>query len=98
MAEESFSASASAVDLTAYNSPTPTLTAKQPHLEKNAKTGLFVEPGTIPLPDHGYHHIGVVWEDVTVFGAGGTRKTVEGLETAILNVRCFRLVFSLILC
>lgn len=50
-------------------------------------TGLFREPGTMPLPDHGERALGVVFEGVTVYGAGGTRRTVEGLEKAVFKVR-----------
>ncbi|GAA5891653.1 hypothetical protein JCM6882_006157 [Rhodosporidiobolus microsporus] len=86
------STSTSVTDLTVHenDSPTPTLAQEhQPAKEEHAKvarTGLFSQPGTIPLPDHGYHHLGVVFEDVTVYGSGGTRKTVEGLELAMLKM------------
>ncbi|GAA5959842.1 hypothetical protein JCM21900_005250 [Sporobolomyces salmonicolor] len=72
-------------DYTVPNSPTATLNGPSGP-SKVAKTGLFAEPGTIPLPDHGYHRLGVAFEDVTVFGSGGTRKTVEGLEVSLLNM------------
>ncbi|TNY20692.1 putative ABC transporter PMR5 [Rhodotorula diobovata] len=49
-------------------------------------TGLFREPGTMPLPDHGERALGVVFEGVTVYGAGGTRRTVEGLEKAVFKM------------
>ncbi|BGP16936.1 hypothetical protein JCM10213_007382 [Rhodosporidiobolus nylandii] len=73
-------------------SPTPTLAPEV--AEKTAgekakatkRTGVFSEPGTLPLPDHGYHHLGVAFEDVNVYGSGGERKTVEGLERAILQM------------
>ncbi|GAA6032631.1 hypothetical protein JCM8097_004852 [Rhodosporidiobolus ruineniae] len=82
------STSTSATDLTVHehHSPTPTLQGDTSGGLKSAKTGLFSQPGTIPLPDHGYHRLGVVFEDVTVYGAGGTRKTVEGLELAMLKM------------
>lgn len=38
------------------------------------------------LPKHGYHHLGVVWEDVTVYGAGDTRRPVESLARAVAKV------------
>jgi hypothetical protein len=53
---------------------------------------LFVEPGTIPLPDAGFHAVGVVFEGLTVLGAGKTQKTVDGLEESLLRARanCYR--------
>ncbi|BGP40764.1 ATP-binding cassette transporter snq2 [Rhodotorula kratochvilovae] len=51
-----------------------------------ARTGLFTAPGSFPLPNHGERALGVAFEGVTVYGAGGTRKTVEGLEKAILKM------------
>ncbi|ORY63831.1 ABC-2 type transporter-domain-containing protein [Leucosporidium creatinivorum] len=73
----------SASDLTALDEsaqPAPKL--------KNFKP-IFAEPGSIPLPDHGYHELGLVFEDVTVFGAGkvgGSLRTVEGLVVALLKM------------
>lgn len=32
----------------------------------------------------GYHSLGVVWEDVTVHGAGGGKKYVESLDISVL--------------
>lgn len=46
----------------------------------------FSEPNTIPLPDSGHHSIGVVFEDLTIFGSGATGATVEGLEISMLKV------------
>lgn len=49
--------------------------------------GIFTKPGTIPLPDAGYHNLGVVYEGLTVYGSGATQRTVESFEMALLNVR-----------
>ncbi|KAI5475511.1 putative ABC transporter superfamily membrane protein Pdr11p [Pseudohyphozyma bogoriensis] len=66
------------------------LTAADPraHVATNDKTHkpIFAEPGTMPLPDAGHHHLGVVWEDVTVFGSGATRKTVESLDMSMIKM------------
>lgn len=48
---------------------------------------IFDQPGSIPLPNAGYHSLGVVWEDVTVYGAGGGKKYVESFEVSIFKVR-----------
>lgn len=50
-------------------------------------TGLFTTQGTLPLPDHGERALGLSFENVTVYGAGGTRRTVEGFEKAVFKVR-----------
>lgn len=47
---------------------------------------IFDQPGSIPLPNAGYHSLGVVWEDVTVYGAGGGKKYVESFEVSIFKV------------
>ncbi|KIR32169.1 ABC transporter PMR5 [Cryptococcus deuterogattii MMRL2647] len=47
---------------------------------------IFDRPGSIPLPNAGYHSLGVVWEDVTVYGAGGGKKYVESFEVSIFKL------------
>lgn len=47
---------------------------------------IFEQPGSIPLPNAGYHSLGLVWEDVTVHGAGGGKKYVESLDISIFKV------------
>ncbi|AFR98586.2 ABC transporter PMR5 [Cryptococcus neoformans C23] len=47
---------------------------------------IFDQPGSIPLPNAGYHSLGVVWEDVTVYGAGGGKKYVESFEVSIFKL------------
>ncbi|GAA6004217.1 uncharacterized protein JCM10292_007295 [Rhodotorula paludigena] len=49
-------------------------------------TGLFTTPGMLPLPDHGERALGLCFENVTVYGAGGTRRTVEGFEKAVFKM------------
>ncbi|ADV25737.1 ABC transporter PMR5, putative [Cryptococcus gattii WM276] len=46
---------------------------------------VFEQPGSIPLPNAGYHSLGLVWEDVTVHGAGGGKKYVESLDISIFK-------------
>ncbi|KAK4705397.1 hypothetical protein P7C70_g804, partial [Phenoliferia sp. Uapishka_3] len=57
--------------------------------EEHHSHGIFSEPGTIPLPDAGYHHLGVVFEGLTVHGTGGTQRTVEGLEISVIKALDF---------
>ncbi|GAA5971047.1 hypothetical protein JCM11641_004124 [Rhodosporidiobolus odoratus] len=91
---DSSSASTSMTDLTGNeHSPTSTIAPQRNNTAgidkagtRKATTGLFSEPGTLPLPSHGYHHLGVVFENLTVYGSGGTRKTVEGLERATIKM------------
>lgn len=54
-----------------------------------ASGGIFNEPGTLPLPDAGHLHLGVVFEDLTVHGTGGAQRTVEGLEISVMKVLPF---------
>lgn len=59
------------------------------HPAPKLSKSIFAEPGSIPLPDHGFHELGVAFEGVTVYGAGqtgGSLRTVEGLEIALLKV------------
>ncbi|GAA5854013.1 hypothetical protein JCM8547_008193 [Rhodosporidiobolus lusitaniae] len=74
-----------------HDSPTPTLAQQDPM--NKARTGLFSEPGSIPLPNHGYHSLGVSFEDVTVYGSGGTKKTVEDFPKAMVKAS-FLLTFD----
>ncbi|ODO03503.1 hypothetical protein L198_02350 [Cryptococcus wingfieldii CBS 7118] len=49
--------------------------------------GIFSEPGSLPLPDAGHHSLGVVWENVTVEGSGGSKKlTVQSFDMSALRV------------
>lgn len=52
----------------------------------NGHVKIFDQPGSIPLPNAGYHCLGVVWEDVTVHGAGGSKKYVESLDISVFKV------------
>ncbi|KAK4700497.1 hypothetical protein P7C70_g5748, partial [Phenoliferia sp. Uapishka_3] len=93
------SAATSISDHTAFDPATPndadgkgTVRSKYPpagNEEKHHAPGIFSEPGTLPLPDAGYHHLGVVFEGVTVHGTGGTQRTVEGLEISIFKALDF---------
>ncbi|KAL8280242.1 hypothetical protein RQP46_007356 [Phenoliferia psychrophenolica] len=49
-------------------------------------SGLFSAPDSFPLPDAGFHALGVSFENLTVLGAGATKKTVEGLEISLLRM------------
>ncbi|GAA6002985.1 hypothetical protein JCM10207_001930 [Rhodosporidiobolus poonsookiae] len=87
------SASNSTSELTVHDDASPTANLEDDAPGRSAKraqpiksTGLFTQPGTLPLPDHGHHHLGVVFEGVTVYGSGGTRKTVEDLPLAMLKM------------
>ncbi|OXG76830.1 ABC transporter PMR5, partial [Cryptococcus neoformans D17-1] len=51
----------------------------------NSHVKIFDQPGSIPLPNAGYHCLGVVWEDVTVHGAGGSKKFVESLDISVFK-------------
>jgi hypothetical protein len=41
----------------------------------------------MPIPDVGYHHLGVCYEDLTVLGAGSTSRTVESTDMSLIQVR-----------
>jgi hypothetical protein len=50
------------------------------------KAGLFSTPGTLPLPDHGHHALGLSFSNLTVFGAGSTQRVVETFDIALLRM------------
>ncbi|KAL8279015.1 hypothetical protein RQP46_008684 [Phenoliferia psychrophenolica] len=52
---------------------------------ESTRTGIFSEPGTLPVPYAGHHHLGVVFEGLTVLGTGGAQRTVEGLEISLFR-------------
>ncbi|KAM0747667.1 putative membrane protein of the ATP-binding cassette transporter superfamily [Meredithblackwellia eburnea MCA 4105] len=76
------SAATSATDLTVLS---PVAQLQEEKVKKDGKAGIFSEPGSIPLPDAGHLRLGVVFEDVTVLGSGGGRRTVEGIEVSMLR-------------
>lgn len=57
----------------------------------HSAAGIFSKPGTIPLPDAGYHCLGVVWEDLTVYGVDQGRKMVQSCERSLIKVSPYRL-------
>ncbi|KAK4705806.1 hypothetical protein P7C70_g397, partial [Phenoliferia sp. Uapishka_3] len=85
---------------TAVNSPARSEITIEPEdenvqvSEKNEKRqaaeagphALFASPDSFPLPDAGYHSLGVAFDHLTVLGAGATHKTVEGLEISLLRM------------
>ena len=62
-------------------------TAHSDDKTRGGAEGIFSEPESLPLPDAGHHHLGVVFEGLTVHGTGGAQRTVEGLEISLLQVR-----------
>ena len=80
------SASTSISDLTRTGAD-PTLANEKS--KQHGSAGLFSEPGSLPVPDAGHHHLGVVFEGLTVHGTGGAQRTVEGLEISVMKVRSF---------
>lgn len=81
----------SASDLTALNE----VDQSSPKHQKP----IFAEAGSIPLPDHGFHGLGLVFEDVTVYGAGkaeGSLRQVEDFQVALLKVTSLRLILTAI--
>ncbi|KAK4701336.1 hypothetical protein P7C70_g4898, partial [Phenoliferia sp. Uapishka_3] len=55
------------------------------HPVKHANKQIFVEPGTMPLPDSGYHSLGVCYENLTVVASGQTKRTVDTAERSFLQ-------------
>jgi len=47
---------------------------------------LFSEPGTMPVPEAGYHQLGVVWQGLTVHGADQGRKLVQSFEVSMIKM------------
>lgn len=95
MTHRNYDPEATAVQSAASSSPS-LLTGDETNLARISKKDaedvpashgkIFDQPGSIPLPNAGYHSLGVVWEDVTVYGAGGGKKYVESFEVSIFKV------------
>lgn len=46
---------------------------------------IFIEPGTMPLPEAGYHSLGVCYEGLTVIASGQTKRTIDTAERSFLQ-------------
>ncbi|KAK4688966.1 hypothetical protein P7C73_g1137, partial [Tremellales sp. Uapishka_1] len=63
------------------------LQAQQSHADHAPeRQALFQEPNTIPLPDSGYHSLGVAFENLTVQGLDASKHTVETTDVALLKM------------
>ncbi|KAJ9110600.1 hypothetical protein QFC22_006699 [Naganishia vaughanmartiniae] len=56
-----------------------------PQNEKQSSR-VLQEPGSIPTADAGYHHLGAVWEGLTVIGTAQGTRTVESTERSLLQM------------
>jgi len=78
------SATASEYDVTRINTPDPFEKSKTATSLTDAEKG--ADSAGFPVPETGFHRVGVAFEGVTVYGAGSSHRGVESFEIAALRM------------